>query len=80
VVKVDTHIHLAAGMTAKFLLDFIKRKTNQSPQDVVLKNAKGEPVTLSELFQQFRLQPDQLTATSLDVYVVSQIILLIFLG
>jgi hypothetical protein len=34
VVKVDTHIHLAAAMTAKHLLTFIKRKLMEAPHSV----------------------------------------------
>jgi hypothetical protein len=34
VVKVDTHIHLAAAMTAKHLLTFIKRKLTENPNTV----------------------------------------------
>ena len=33
-VKVDTHIHLAAAMTAKHLLTFIKRKLTENPNTV----------------------------------------------
>ncbi len=34
VIKVDTHIHLAAAMTAKHLLSFMKRKLKECPDTV----------------------------------------------
>jgi AMP deaminase len=32
IIKVDTHIHLAAAMTAQHLLQFIQTKAEKSPQ------------------------------------------------
>jgi len=34
VIKVDTHIHLAAAMTSKHLLSFMKRKLREEPNTV----------------------------------------------
>ncbi|PRP84100.1 AMP deaminase [Planoprotostelium fungivorum] len=68
IVKVDTHIHLAAGMTAAHLLDYIKRKAANSPQDEVILNRDGTRQTLEQVFQKAKLRPSDLTINSLDVY------------
>jgi hypothetical protein len=39
IIKVDTHIHLAAAMTARHLLSFIKRKAVQDA-DVCFSDAR----------------------------------------
>eukprot|EP01119_Soliformovum_irregulare_P025020 TRINITY_DN9131_c0_g1_i1.p1 TRINITY_DN9131_c0_g1~~TRINITY_DN9131_c0_g1_i1.p1 ORF type:complete len:1428 (-),score=462.09 TRINITY_DN9131_c0_g1_i1:547-4461(-) len=67
VVKVDTHVHLAAGMTAKHLLQFIQTKVRDHPDDIVAE-ANGKQQTLKELFDQVKLSPEHLTVNCLDVY------------
>lgn len=68
VVKVDTHIHLAAGMTSRHLLDFIKRKTTYFGDDPVLETKEGL-VTLKTILKKLNLKPSDLTVNALDVYV-----------
>lgn len=47
-VKVDTHIHMAAGMTPRQMLQFLRSKMEGSPDDIVL-NRRGEILTLRSL-------------------------------
>eukprot|EP01116_Phalansterium_solitarium_P022127 TRINITY_DN7192_c0_g3_i2.p1 TRINITY_DN7192_c0_g3~~TRINITY_DN7192_c0_g3_i2.p1 ORF type:complete len:1500 (+),score=445.22 TRINITY_DN7192_c0_g3_i2:106-4500(+) len=54
VIKVDTHIHLAAGMTASHLLDFIKAKAASDPE-------------VMQLLTRLSMSPEDLTINSLDV-------------
>eukprot|EP01065_Artemidia_motanka_P036836 TRINITY_DN4488_c0_g3_i3.p1 TRINITY_DN4488_c0_g3~~TRINITY_DN4488_c0_g3_i3.p1 ORF type:complete len:1086 (+),score=402.73 TRINITY_DN4488_c0_g3_i3:554-3811(+) len=51
-VKVDTHVHMAAGMTANDLLDFIRGKVEHQGDDVVRVErgeAAGRVLTLREM-------------------------------
>lgn len=61
VAKVDTHIHLAAGATSAHLLDFIKRKLSQFPDEKVTPDA-----TLRDLFNSAKLDPQDLSIHLLD--------------
>ncbi|XP_021232711.1 AMP deaminase 1 isoform X2 [Numida meleagris] len=65
--KVDTHIHAAACMNQKHLLRFIK-KSYRVDADRVVYDAKGEKLTLKQLFQKLNLHPYDLTVDSLDVH------------
>ncbi|KAG5484058.1 hypothetical protein LSCM1_05912 [Leishmania martiniquensis] len=48
-IKVDVHCHMASGITAKSLLQFMQRKIRDHPDDVVGVDAKtGTPLTLVE--------------------------------
>ncbi|KAL6048669.1 AMP deaminase [Balamuthia mandrillaris] len=67
VAKVDTHIHLAAAMTSKHLLSFIKRKIRDSPNDEVLTDKEGKPLTLQQFISTLGLKIDEFTVDSLDV-------------
>ncbi|CAJ1987189.1 AMP deaminase [Leishmania donovani] len=52
-VKVDVHCHMASGMTAKSLLQFMQRKIRDHPDDVVGVDSKtGAPITLVEFFDE----------------------------
>lgn len=68
--QVDTHIHAAACMNQKHLLRFIK-KSYRVDADRVVYDAKGEKLTLKQLFQKLNLHPYDLTVDSLDVHAVS---------
>ncbi|KAM5181535.1 AMP deaminase 1 [Mantella aurantiaca] len=65
--KVDTHIHAAACMNQKHLLRFIK-KTYRVDADRVVYNAKGNQMTLKQVFEKLHLHPYDLTVDSLDVH------------
>ncbi|XP_071447304.1 AMP deaminase 2 isoform X2 [Hetaerina americana] len=65
--KVDTHIHAASCMNQKHLLRFIK-KTIKNHSDEVVTVAKGEKMTLREVFQSMNLGPYDLTVDMLDVH------------
>lgn len=67
VVKVDTHIHLAAAMTAKHLLTFIKRKLTENPNTVVSRTPDGKEVTLIQTIQHLGLEVADFTVDALDV-------------
>lgn len=57
-------------MNQKHLLRFIK-KSYCVDADRVVYNAKGEQLTLKQLFQKLKLHPYDLTVDSLDVHAVS---------
>lgn len=65
--KVDTHIHAAACMNQKHLLRFIK-KSYRTDADRVVYNAKGNQLTLKQVFEKLNLHPYDLTVDSLDVH------------
>ncbi|CAD7947050.1 unnamed protein product [Amoebophrya sp. A25] len=75
--KVDTHVHLAAAMTANHLLDFIRRKYIQFPDEVVMMDKKKPnpetgappcPVTLKQVFERSGITcVEEMTVDSLDV-------------
>ena len=51
-VKVDVHCHMASGITAKSLLQFMRRKIREHPDDVVDVDEKtGQPITLVQFFR-----------------------------
>ncbi|KPA76446.1 AMP deaminase putativeamp deaminase-like protein [Leptomonas pyrrhocoris] len=50
-VKVDVHCHMASGITAKSLLQFMRCKIRDHPDDVVgVDNVTGQPITLVKFF------------------------------
>mmetsp|Transcript_14246 Transcript_14246/g.36439 ORF Transcript_14246/g.36439 Transcript_14246/m.36439 type:complete len:1280 (+) Transcript_14246:43-3882(+) len=67
VMKVDTHIHLAAAMTGKHLLDYIRGKLASEPDRVVEKTKSGEDITLRTLFEQNKIDMERFTVDALDV-------------
>jgi AMP deaminase len=65
--KVDTHVHHSGCMTKKHLLDFIRRKLADAPDDVVLYR-EGRPVTLKEVFEGVSLTSEGLSLDRLDMH------------
>ncbi|KEG08479.1 AMP deaminase [Trypanosoma grayi] len=75
-VKVDVHCHMAAGITAKDLLRFIKKKAQTHANDVVdVERGTGRLITLGEMFAKLRapkmrgalVNVEELTVASLEV-------------
>ncbi|TPP44736.1 Adenosine/AMP deaminase family protein [Leishmania donovani] len=63
--KVDTHIHMAAGMTPKQILKFVLAKLKESGDDIAMK--KGDDIiTLGQLFAKAGITPN-LTVDQLNV-------------
>jgi len=70
-VKVDTHCHLAAGMTAKELLEFMKDQFINHGDDVVWSD---NVTTLSDLQKRLKITDiEALTVDSLDVQADSSV-------
>ncbi|XP_062868533.1 AMP deaminase 3 [Trichomycterus rosablanca] len=65
--KVDTHIHAAACMNQKHLLNFIQTTYETDAERVVLENA-GQKLTLKQVFNNLNMDPYDLTVDSLDVH------------
>ena len=65
-VKVDTHIHMAAGMTARELLTFMLDIMRNSPDDIVGKQQDGQILTLDQMFKQCNIT-ENLTVDQLSV-------------
>lgn len=68
--QVDTHIHAAACMNQKHLLNFIQSTYKTDADRVVLEKA-GKKLTLKEVFDNLNMDPYDLTVDSLDVHAVS---------
>jgi AMP deaminase len=60
--KVDTHVHHSAAMNAKYLLRFIERKLEFSPDDLVLPD-----LTLRQLFANLKIDPYDISLDKLNV-------------
>ncbi|KAM9481038.1 AMP deaminase 3b isoform 1-T4 [Clarias gariepinus] len=65
--KVDTHIHAAACMNQKHLLEFIQ-DTCKTEADRVVMEKGGKKITLKQVFQDLHMDPYDLTVDSLDVH------------
>lgn len=65
--KVDTHIHAASCMNQKHLLRFIKKALKNNANEAVTVS-KGQPMTLSQVFQSMNLTTYDLTVDMLDVH------------
>ncbi|RNF22559.1 putative AMP deaminase [Trypanosoma conorhini] len=66
-VKVDVHCHMAAGMTAKELLSFIKKKVKKHADDIVdVEPGTGRFVTLGEFFAKLRTSQMQGAAVNVE--------------
>ncbi|XP_030621617.1 AMP deaminase 3 [Chanos chanos] len=65
--KVDTHIHAAACMNQKHLLNFIQTSYQKEAERVVLEKG-GQKLTLKQVFENLHLDPYDLTVDSLDVH------------
>ena len=64
--KVDTHVHMAAGMTARQMKDFVVQKLQHHPDDIVLAGRDGQVQTLGQLAQRMKITPN-LTVDMLNV-------------
>uniref|UniRef100_A0A671PQ38 AMP deaminase n=1 Tax=Sinocyclocheilus anshuiensis TaxID=1608454 RepID=A0A671PQ38_9TELE len=67
IYPVDTHIHAAACMNQKHLLDFIQTTYKTDAERVVLEKA-GVKLTLQQVFNNLNMDPYDLTVDSLDVH------------
>ncbi|KAI4901661.1 hypothetical protein NFI96_012834 [Prochilodus magdalenae] len=65
--KVDTHIHAAACMNQKHLLQFIQNTCNTEGERVVMEKS-GKKLTLKQVFENLHMDPYDLTVDSLDVH------------
>uniref|UniRef100_A0A8B9HVR0 AMP deaminase n=1 Tax=Astyanax mexicanus TaxID=7994 RepID=A0A8B9HVR0_ASTMX len=65
--KVDTHIHAAACMNQKHLLNFIQTTYKTDAERVVLEKT-GQRLTLKQVFNNLSMDPYDLTVDSLDVH------------
>ncbi|GAA6093961.1 AMP deaminase 3 isoform X4 [Tachysurus ichikawai] len=65
--KVDTHIHAAACMNQKHLLNFIQSTYKTDAERVVLEKA-GQRLSLKQVFNNLNMDPYDLTVDSLDVH------------
>eukprot|EP00906_Rhabdomonas_costata_P018325 RCo026762 len=66
--KVDTHVHMAAGMTAKQLLEFLIEKAEHHSDDIVsVDKATGKTVTLGEMLSRYNIDVRKLTVDALNV-------------
>eukprot|EP01062_Namystynia_karyoxenos_P037362 TRINITY_DN271_c0_g1_i2.p1 TRINITY_DN271_c0_g1~~TRINITY_DN271_c0_g1_i2.p1 ORF type:complete len:1622 (+),score=573.31 TRINITY_DN271_c0_g1_i2:82-4866(+) len=64
--KVDNHIHMAAGMSSKELLEFIQEKVRRQGDDIVsFKSNKTQ--TLDEVYRSLGIDINSLTVDDLDV-------------
>eukprot|EP01062_Namystynia_karyoxenos_P037361 TRINITY_DN271_c0_g1_i1.p1 TRINITY_DN271_c0_g1~~TRINITY_DN271_c0_g1_i1.p1 ORF type:complete len:1531 (+),score=456.43 TRINITY_DN271_c0_g1_i1:65-4657(+) len=64
--KVDNHIHMAAGMSSKELLEFIQEKVRKTGDDIVsFKSSKTQ--TLDEVYRSLGIDINSLTVDDLDV-------------
>ncbi len=72
-LQVDTHIHAAACMNQKHLLNFIQTTNKTDAERVVLEKA-GVKLTLKQVFNDLNMDPYDLTVDSLDVHAVSNIL------
>lgn len=68
-VQVDTHIHAAACMNQKHLLQFIQ-DTCKTEADRVVMDKGGKKITLKQVFENLHMDPYDLTVDSLDVHAV----------
>ncbi|XP_062860805.1 AMP deaminase 3b [Trichomycterus rosablanca] len=65
--KVDTHIHAAACMNQKHLLQFIQETYKTEAERMVMDN-RGKKMTLKQVFENLKMDPYDLTVDSLDVH------------
>eukprot|EP01062_Namystynia_karyoxenos_P040373 TRINITY_DN2944_c0_g2_i1.p1 TRINITY_DN2944_c0_g2~~TRINITY_DN2944_c0_g2_i1.p1 ORF type:complete len:1954 (+),score=558.59 TRINITY_DN2944_c0_g2_i1:111-5864(+) len=65
--KVDTHVHMAAGMTARMLLDFMKNKYDNHGDDICKVDPAGRVVTLKRLLTEMNVDMLQLSVNMLNV-------------
>ncbi|CUG86083.1 AMP deaminase, putative [Bodo saltans] len=63
--KVDTHIHMAAGMTPRQMLHFVKKKLRNNHDDIAMQDGK-KIVTLGSMMKKCRIT-ENLTVDQLNV-------------
>lgn len=68
-IQVDTHIHAAACMNQKHLLNFIQDTYKTEAERVVVEK-NGKKLTLKQMFDNLKMDPYDLTVDSLDVHAV----------
>ncbi|CAF3742780.1 unnamed protein product [Rotaria sp. Silwood1] len=66
--KVDTHIHAAAAMHQKSLLNFMKKKMEVSSDMKVYKKPDGTILTLKEVFDELKLDINDIDTDILGVH------------
>jgi AMP deaminase len=66
--KVDTHVHMAAGMTARALREFMVEKIASHPDDIVMEDKDGKILTLDMLMRKYGISKDTLTTDQLAVH------------
>lgn len=73
--KVDNHIHAACSMTQSHLLEFIKRKLDESGSLIVVKNYNktNRPATLAQVFDDLGLKRDEINLDSLGIRATSEL-------
>ena len=64
--KVDTHVHMAAGMTARQLLNFIVMKARNHRDEFVIKTKNGVK-TLRQVLMDINVDEDQISVDMLQV-------------
>lgn len=69
--KVDTHIHHSSSMNQKFLLNFVKNKIINSPDEVVLEK-NGKKLTLINILKDINITPDKLNVDIMNVHAVGE--------
>jgi AMP deaminase len=67
VTKVDNHIHLAAAMTSKHLLTFIRNKVENHGDDVIPSKKYGN-ITLKDLFAKLGMTTFDFNVDALDTH------------
>eukprot|EP00760_Papus_ankaliazontas_P001893 PhM_4_TR10722/c0_g1_i1/m.13102/K01490/AMPD; AMP deaminase len=65
--KVDNHVHMAAGMTSRQLLDYILERWFHDGDDIVEVTAQGKPRTLKSVLSEIGVAPHELTVHHLGV-------------
>ena len=66
--KVDTHVHMAAGMTARDLRDFMIEKMASHSDDIVMEDKTGQILTLENMMKKYNISRDTLTTDQLNVH------------
>ncbi|KAL0228394.1 hypothetical protein RCL1_004537 [Eukaryota sp. TZLM3-RCL] len=70
--KVDNHIHASAAVSHRYLLQFIKDKVVQEPDEIVTIR-HGKKLTLAEVFNELHISPHDLSLDVLDMQADQQL-------
>ncbi|KAJ4460163.1 putative AMP deaminase [Paratrimastix pyriformis] len=68
--KCDNHVHLAGALNASLLLEFIRKKLRDCPNDVVMRKDNRD-ITLAEMAQMCNVTERDLTLDKLQVHVTN---------